>query len=122
MTGSIQAALRAAGFACVTTGALLAAKALWGRPSPRNLEGWSLHCTRAGFLLLGGALVPWLWRPEPDRGLWPLDFQRQWGLLCWLIVFAVLHVHRVKGFKGRPALTAGIAGWALAAGAWLALR
>jgi len=123
MTGSVQAALQAAGFGCVTAAALLAAKALWGRPSPRNLEAWSMHCTRAGFLLLGGALAAGFWRtPDLERGLRPTGFQQQWGLLCWLIFFAVLHGHRVKAFKGRPALAAGIAGWAVAAGAWLVLR
>lgn len=121
MTASVLTVLQAAGFGCVSAAALLDAKALWGRPSPNNLEAWALHGTRAGFLLLGGALVAGFWRPE-ETGLWPLDFQRQWGLLCWLIFFAVLHVHRVKAFKGRPALAAGIAGWLLAAGAWIGMR
>ena len=119
---TLLTALQAAGFACVTAAALLGAKALWGRPSANDLAGWALHATRAGFLLLGGALVAGFWRPDPATGFWPLDFQREWGLLCWLIFFAVLHVHRVKAYKGRPALAAGIAGWVLAAGAWIGLR
>ena len=122
MTGSVQAALQVSGFACVTAAALLGARSLWGRPSSGNLEAWVLHWTRAGFLLLGGAMAAGFWPPDPGTGLRPLDFQGRWGLLCWLIFFAVLHTHRVKAFKGRPALAAGVAGWLLAAGAWIGLR
>lgn len=113
MTGNLlQPALQAAGFACVTVAAALGALALL-RPAqdPQRVLPW----TRAGFLLLSGALVA--------GGLgWPPRPGQLWGLLCWLIFFVVLHVHRVPDFKGRTAIVAGLAGWALAAGAYLGLR
>jgi hypothetical protein len=119
---SLWSALQAAGFACVTVAAVLELIALLGR-GPAGLDGPPLHWTRAGFLLMGLALVAaGVENGRLGGGLWPLQPRQQWGLLCWLAVFAVLHVHRVKAFKGRPALLAGVAGWALAAGAWLAWR
>jgi hypothetical protein len=104
----VQTALQAAGFACVTVAAVLAARALLARGPAEPV----LHWTRAGFLLLAGALVTGAWRTLELAG------PQRWGLLTWLIFFAVLHVHRVPAFKGRPALAAGLAGWALAAAAW----
>jgi ABC-type transport system involved in cytochrome c biogenesis permease subunit len=118
---SVWFALQAAGFACVTVAALLELKALLNRQA--TLDGAPLHWTRAGFLLLGAALVAGGmqgWRREGEH--WPLRPGHLWGLLAWLVVFAVLHVHRVKAFKGRPEVFAGLAGWALAAGAWFLLR
>ncbi len=116
----LQAALQLAGFAGLTLAAALELMALLGRSA--TAEARALSWTRAGFLLLSGALVAgglWSWRLWGE--FWPLQPRQQWGLLSWLIGFAVLHVHRVKAFKGRPAMVAGLAGWALAAGAWLAL-
>jgi ABC-type uncharacterized transport system permease subunit len=104
----VQGALQLAGFACVTVAAALCARALLARSF---LDPRILRWTRAGFLLLSGALVACPWDPR-----------QQWGLLSWLVFFAVLHVHRVKDFKGRTAVVAGLAGWALAAGAWIGLR
>jgi len=95
------AVFQAAGFACVTVAALLELQALLGR-RPLGLEGPPLHWTRAGFLLLGLALAAGgagSWRLR--GGFWPLQPGQRWGLLSWLVVFAVLHVHRVKAFKGR---------------------
>jgi ABC-type uncharacterized transport system permease subunit len=106
----VQDALQLAGFACVTVAAALCARALLVRSF---LDPRILRWTRAGFLLLSGALV---------AGAWFQDPRQQWGLLSWLVFFAVLHVHRVKEFKGRTAVVAGLAGWALAAGAWIGLR
>jgi ABC-type uncharacterized transport system permease subunit len=88
-----------------------------GRPA---LEERALQWTRAGFLLLGAAWVAGALAPGGE--LWPRNSQPQWGLLSWLIFFAVLHVHRVQAFKGRTAVVAGLAGWTLAAGAWIFLR
>lgn len=107
---TLWSALQAAGFASVTVASALGAATLARRSLAGRLEPWALHWTRAGFLLLGGALAA--------GGRWPLLPLQQWGLLSWLIFFAVLHVHRVPAFKGRPALAAGLAGWALAAAAW----
>jgi hypothetical protein len=107
--------LLAAGFACVTLAAILNARELLGRPCQERALAW----TRAGFLLLAGALVAGALEPGAR---WPPPPRQLWGPLVWLIYFAVLHVHRVKGFKGRPAAAAGLAGWLLAAGAWLAVR
>ena len=118
----LHAVFQAAGFACVTVAALLELQALLGR-RPLGLEGPPLHWTRAGFLLLGAALAAggaWSWRLRGE--FWPLQPGQRWGLLSWLVVFAVLHVHRVKAFKGRTEVLAGVAGWALAAGAWFAWR
>lgn len=120
MTGigpALDGALRAAGFACLTVAAALEAGELLGRrPEARGLP-W----TRAGFLLLGAALAgAWAWGPRGEY--WPRDPRQRWGLLAWLICFTVLHAHRVKAFKGRPAAFAGLAGWALAAGAWFLAR
>ena len=124
----LRAALQAFGFACVSVAALLELRALLGRRPP-GLDGPPLHWTRAGFLLFSGALVVesvWTW--DAPGGSWPLEPSRLWNLLwcllCWLVFFAVLHVHRVKAFKGRPENLAGLAGWALTAatGAWLAMR
>ncbi len=117
-------AFQATGLACVSVAALLELKALLGR-QPAGLDGPPLHLTRAGFLLLGGALVAgsvWIWDSLGE--CWPLQPSQLWDLLCWLVFFAVLHVHRVKAFKGRPEAVAGVAGWALAAaaGAWFAMR
>jgi hypothetical protein len=113
MTGDLQPALQAAGFACVTVAAVLGALAL---RRPAREQPQVLRWTRAGFLLLSGALV------AGGMASWPRQPGQQWGLLCWLIFFVVLHVHRVPGFKGRTAVLAGLAGWALAAGAYLGLR
>jgi ABC-type uncharacterized transport system permease subunit len=113
-----QGALQLAGFVAVTVASALGARALLGRTP---LEQRILQWTRAGFLLLGLALLAGAWR-TPDFATWLLDPRQQWGLLSWLIFFAVLHVHRVKGFKGRTAIIAGMAGWALAAVAWMGLR
>lgn len=118
----LHGALQAAGFACVTVAALLELQALMGR-RPAGLDGPPLHWTRAGFLLLGLALAAggaWSWRLR--GAFWPLLPSQRWGLLIWLVCFVVLHVHRVKAFKGRRAAAAGVAGWALAAGAWFVLR
>lgn len=113
MTGPLQPALQAAGFACVTVAAAWSALAL-RRPAEGQQQ--VLRWTRAGFLLLSGALV------AGGLGSWPSGPGPQWGLLSWLIFFVVLHVHRVPAFKGRTAILAGLAGWALAAGAYLGLR
>jgi ABC-type transport system involved in cytochrome c biogenesis permease subunit len=126
MTGSpalwstLQTGFQAAGFACLTVAAILELLALLGRGA--TAEARALQWTRAGFLLLTGALVAgglWNWRLWGE--CWPLRPAQRWGLLSWLIGFAVLHVNRVKAFKGRPVMIAGVAGWALAAGTWLAL-
>jgi hypothetical protein len=109
-----ESALQAAGFACVTVASALGAASLLRRPLAGRLESPALQWTRAGFLLLGAALAA--------GGRWPLLPRQQWGLLCWLIYFAVLHVHRVPAFKGRTAAAAGLAGWLLAAGAYVGLR
>ena len=111
---TLWSALQAAGFACVTVASALGAATLLRRSLAGRLEPRALQWTRAGFLLLGGALAA--------GGRWPLLPRQQWGLLCWLIFFAVLHVHRVPAFKGRTAVLAGLAGWALSAGAWLGVR
>ena len=104
----MSAVLRAAGFACVTLAALLNALELLGRPRQEQALRW----TRAGFLLLGGALAAGALGPGAS---WPPPARELWVPLVWLIYFAVLHVHRVKAFKGRPAAAAGLAGWVLAA-------
>jgi hypothetical protein len=111
---TLESALGAAGFACVTVASALGAASLLRRSLAPRLEPPALQWTRAGFLLLGAALAA--------GGRWPPLPRQQWGLLCWLIFFAVLHVHRVKGFQGRKAVVAGLAGWALAAVAWIGLR
>jgi ABC-type uncharacterized transport system permease subunit len=114
----LQAALQSAGFACVTLAAAFGVQALLpGRPG--GMEERALQWNRAGFLLLGGALVTGTLRTGT---LWPQHAGQQWGLLSWLIFFAVLHVHRVPAFKGRTAVVAGLAGWVLTVGAWFGLR
>jgi ABC-type transport system involved in cytochrome c biogenesis permease subunit len=117
----LQALLQFAGFAGVTVAAGLGLRSLLGRPGA-GLEDRALRWTRAGFLLLGGALAAGALRSQSlGGGLWP-EGREAWGLVAWLTFFAVLHVHRVKAFRGRTAAAAGLGGWILAALAWLALR
>ena len=116
--GLAQGALLGGG-ACVTAAAVLAAWSLRAAPDRAAcLERASLHGIRAGFLLLGlalatGALARWRTAGDP----WP----PAGPLAVWLIWFTVLHVHRVKAFKGRTAAIAGLAGWALSLLAFLGL-
>jgi hypothetical protein len=120
--GLLHGLLRALGWVCVSAAALLELKALLGR-QPAGLDGPPLHLTRAGFLLLSGALAagtPGIW--DARGGPWALRPGQLGDLLSCLVFFAVLHVHRVKAFRGRPEAIAGVAGWALATGAWLAAR
>jgi hypothetical protein len=102
------------GTAAVTVAFLLGLRALWRPPAPGgNLGAASLHWTRAGFLLLGlavgaGAAASHLAVGAQGAGAAPGR-----GLLAgWLIYGAVLHTQHLKGFKGRKALLAGVAGWA----------
>ena len=106
-----QTALLGAGCASVTFAAMLAAWSLLAAPDrAARLEGASLPWIRAGFLLLGLALAAGILASWQAAGeLWPPART----LTVWLIWFTVLHVHRVKGFKGRTAAIAGLAGWAL---------
>jgi hypothetical protein len=116
-----QAAFQIAGFACLTVASAWGAAALLGAGQGRGAR--VLPWTRAGFLFLGGALAAGAlesWRAWGQ--LWPRSPRDHWGLVAWLIVFAVLHVHRIKAWQGRPALRAGLAGWALALAACFLLR
>jgi hypothetical protein len=120
----LHTGLQAAGFLCLTAASALGTRALLrgpGSPGAAGLEAGNLRWTRAGFLGLSGALVAgalgnWRIRGELGPGS-PVD---QWVLAAWLIFFVVLHAHRVKGFRPGTAILAGLAGWALALGGWLA--
>jgi len=121
--GFSQALLGAAGFAGFTLGAWLGAWSLWAAPDrAARLERAALQAIRAGFLLLGLALAAGAaasWRAAGR--LWPGDPRSAWMLVVWLVWFTVLHVHRVKAFKGRTAALAGLAGWVFSLLAFLAL-
>jgi ABC-type transport system involved in cytochrome c biogenesis permease subunit len=119
----LHALLQFAGFACVTVASALGVRTLLDGPRDASLEPRILAWTRAGFLLLGGALAAGaLWTRQLWGGLWPRRPQELWGLWVWLLFFVVLHVHRVKAFKGRTAVMAGLAAWALAVPAWFLWR
>jgi hypothetical protein len=102
------------GTATVTVAFLLGLRALW-RPSVpgRDLGAASLRWTRAGFLLLGSAVLAGAAAVHLAPGTLGAGAAPGRGLLAgWLIYAAVLHTHHLKGFKGRKALLAGVAGWA----------
>ena len=120
----LHTGLQAAGFLCLTAASALGTRALLhvpGSPGAAGLEAGNLRWTRTGFLGLSGALVTGAlgnWRMWGELG--PSSPRDRWVLIAWLIFFVVLHVHRVKGFRPRSAILAGLAGWALALGGWLA--
>jgi len=114
----LQTLLQLAGFACATIAAGFALGRVRGASAV--LERRALDWTRAGFLLLGGAVA--VGALGAGKALWPDRPRQWWGLAAWLIFFVVLHVHRVKDFKGRTAAAAGLGGWVLAALAWVLLR
>lgn len=113
------AIFRAASFASLTAASALSLAALWARSDPR--EAPTLPWTRAGFLLLGAALVAaslgshwalgtgWTW--APGEGL---------GLLAWFLVAGGLHLQRIKSVGGRTLLTAGLLAWGALLAALLA--
>jgi hypothetical protein len=117
--------LLAGGCVLGTAAALLAARQLLADRSPdaaARLERNALHCARACYLLLGlalaaGAVGTWLGAGDP----WPWDARNAWLLAYWAVWFTVLHVHRVKAFKGRTAAAATLVGWALGLMAFLGL-
>jgi len=120
--GQCQALLLGAGAACASFAALQHARSLLAAPAAAWLEGSALQLIRAGFLLFGlalaaGALGSWRARGE----LWPGDPRSAWALIAWLVWFIVLHINRIKAFKGRATAIAGLAGWALCLLAWLGL-
>jgi cytochrome c biogenesis factor len=118
----LQAAALAGGFGLLTVAALLAALAL---RHPASAPGWPpriLRWTRPGFLLLSLALAAGVQAAWESSGeVWSRSPRELWGLFAWLVCFAVLHVHRVKAFQGRPAILAGLAGWGLTLAAWLVM-
>jgi hypothetical protein len=110
-----RAALAVAGALLGLGAARLAVLQLRAAPAaaPRH-ERNALHCARICFLLLSlalaaGAVGGWLAAGDP----WPRDAQGAWILGSWLVWFIVLHVHRVKPYKGRIAAFATVAAWTL---------
>lgn len=85
------------------------------KPKPSTAPVWqraTLQGTRLLFLGLSAALAPLAWgRPAP-----------RWALLGWPVLALALHLHHHKAWKGWPAQAAGLAGWGLCLGAYLALR
>lgn len=119
-----HAGLQAAGFACLTLAAGLGLRTLLAAPAAgRNRQTPILAWNRAGFLCLSAALAAgaaWTWQAWGE--LLPRTGPSRWGLVAWLVCFTVLHVNRVKGFQGRPAILASLAGWVVTVGAWFALN
>jgi hypothetical protein len=120
---AVAAGLRLAGFAALTAAAGhgLAILARGGPGAGNRLEAGFLRWTRIAFLCLGGAVAGSAWAGL-DAGAGAGGPGARWGLLSWLVCFAVLHTHRVKAYKGARTAAAGVLGWALAALAWLATR
>ena len=120
---ALGAGLRLAGFAAFTgaAGFALAILGIRGPGAGGRLEAGFLRWARVAFLALGGALAASVWTGLGGGG-WPARPGEAWGLFAWLVCFAVLHIHRVKAYKGARTAAAGVLGWALAALAWLVTR
>ena len=116
--------LLGAAAALATTTAILALLRLrTPAESAQRLERATLHCARICFLLLAlalaaGAVGGWMAGGDP----WPRDARGAWALAAWLTWYTVLHVNRVKDYKGRTAAAATVAAWILGLMAALGLR
>lgn len=89
----------------------------WARAlgsSEINFESLHKDWVRIGYLfLLGGLITGGLWAKFAWSDYWAWDPKENWGLICWLIYGAVLHMHHTSFLKGKAVLKVSAFAWIL---------